>query len=84
MLGVYPAEQGELFVDTDNGKILLDKTTRTLFSYVPQGNMLFSGTLKDNVTFIKTDATEQEIEKALKVSCAQEFDRLLRALTMID
>ena len=35
--------------------------------------MLFSGTLKDNVTFIRADASEQEIEFALKVSCADEF-----------
>ena len=35
--------------------------------------MLFSGTVKDNVTFIKTDAKKSEIERALKISCADQF-----------
>lgn len=73
MLGVYPTDSGSVYIDTIDGKIPLDSTTRSLFSYVPQGNMLFSGTLKDNVTFIRADASEQEIEFALKVSCADEF-----------
>lgn len=73
MLGVYPIDSGNISMNTTDGEIQLDGTTRTLFSYVPQGNMLFSGTLKDNVTFIKEDATEQEIERALRISCADEF-----------
>jgi len=73
MLGVYPTNDGEIFLETKDGKINLDGSTRTLFSYVPQGNMLFSGSLKDNVTFIKTDASQEEIDYALKVSCAKEF-----------
>lgn len=73
MLGVYPTQSGNLFVETVEGKEVLNERTRTLFSYVPQGNMLFSGTLRDNVTFIKTDATEEQIDFALKTSCANEF-----------
>ncbi|MBQ9734937.1 MAG: ABC transporter ATP-binding protein [Clostridia bacterium] len=73
MLGVYPTDSGSVYIDTEDGKVLLDSTTRSLFSYVPQGNMLFSGTLKDNVTFIRADASEDEINFALKVSCADEF-----------
>ncbi len=77
MLGVYPTDSGSVYIDTNDGKIMLDSTTRSLFSYVPQGNMLFSGTLKDNVTFIRADASEQEIDFALRVSCADEFISLL-------
>ncbi|MBR1967901.1 MAG: ABC transporter ATP-binding protein [Clostridia bacterium] len=73
MLGVYPLDNGSVYAEVDGEKLNLDCSTRSLFSYVPQGNMLFSGTLKDNVTFIKQDATEQEIENALKISCADEF-----------
>ena len=77
MLGVYPLDNGRIYIDDNNGGIDLDNTTRTLFSYVPQGNMLFSGSLRDNVTFIKEDATEQEINRALEISCAKEFIDLL-------
>lgn len=73
MLGVYPADSGSLCIKTKSGDISLDSNTRSLFAYVPQGNMLFSGTLKDNVTFIKDDASEQEIERALEISCCKEF-----------
>jgi ATP-binding cassette subfamily B protein len=84
MLGVYPPENGRLFVKTDDGDIALDGSTRTLFSYVPQGNMLFSGTLRDNVTFIKDDASEEEIERALEISQAKEFiDQLPQGLDTV-
>ncbi len=73
MLGVYPTRAGELSLDLGQEKISLDASTRTLFSYVPQGNMIFSGTLRDNVTFIKRDASDEEITRALKISCADQF-----------
>ena len=51
----------------------IDKNTRKLFSYVPQGNMLISGTIKDNITFINPSATDDEIAKAIEISCAKQF-----------
>ena len=74
LLGVYAPSSGELFIDCgEKGRIPADCSVRPLFSYVPQGNILFSGSLYDNVTFIKTDATEREIERALEISCSEEF-----------
>ncbi len=77
LLGVYPVSKGELSVDFGDSRLPLDSSTRTLFSYVPQGNMIFSGTLRDNVAFIKRDASEEQINHALKISCADEFVSLL-------
>ncbi len=73
MLGVYQTEYGGIYLDTIDGEVQLDNSGRTLFSYVPQGNMIFSGTLKDNVTFINDKATDQQIERALELSCAKDF-----------
>ena len=73
LLGVYAPTAGELYIKTSDGKVAADVSARTLFSYVPQGNMLFSGTLRDNVTFVKSDATEEEIAKALEISCSSDF-----------
>lgn len=73
MLGVYDPTQGEIYFDEQSGKTPLGVSTRTMFSYVPQGNMIFSGTLKDNVTFINQDATEEDIKKALAIAEAEEF-----------
>ena len=73
LLGVFNLNSGAIYLDTDNGKIPVDKNTRRLFSYVPQGNMLISGTIKDNITFINPNASDEEIEEAIRISCAKQF-----------
>jgi ATP-binding cassette subfamily B protein len=73
MLGVYNTDSGEILLDLEGEQVPIDSSCRTLFSFVPQGNMIFSGTLKDNVTFINDLASEEEINKALEVSCASDF-----------
>jgi len=37
---------------------------------VPQGNFLLSGTIRDNISFIRENATEEEIDKAIRFACA--------------
>ncbi len=84
MLGVYVPDSGEIAVDLVDGKINLSANTRSLFSYVPQGNMLFSGTLRDNVTFINENVTEEEIDRVLEISCAKQFiDELPQGLNTV-
>ena len=73
LLGVYQTENGEILINTDDGALKADKHTRRLFSYVPQGNMLISGPIRDNLTFINENATDEEIERAIEVSCAKSF-----------
>ena len=51
----------------------LDPSARKMFSYVPQGNTLFSGTIAYNMRCVKPDATDEEIIDALKIACAWEF-----------
>ena len=51
----------------------LSPSTRKLFSYVPQGNTMFSGTIADNMRNVKPDATDEEIIEAMKQSCAWDF-----------
>ncbi|MCM1065222.1 MAG: ABC transporter ATP-binding protein/permease [Eubacterium sp.] len=54
-------------------KIPLTPSTRRLFSYVPQGNTMFSGTIAENMRNVKQDATDEEIIEALKLACAWDF-----------
>ena len=72
LLGVYDAE-GDVYVETKEGNVALSESTRDLFAFVPQGNMLFSGTIKDNITFYKDCYTEEEIDYALLVSECKDF-----------
>ncbi len=53
--------------------IQLSPSTRRLFSYVPQGNTMFSGTIAQNMRNVKEDATDEEIVDALKLADAWEF-----------
>ncbi|MBR3825498.1 MAG: ABC transporter ATP-binding protein [Lachnospiraceae bacterium] len=57
----------------------LTPSTRKLFSYVPQGNTMFSGTIAENMRNIKPEATDEEIIEALKGACAWEFVEKLPA-----
>lgn len=51
----------------------LSPATRMLFSYVPQGNTMFSGTIAENMRNVLPDATDEEIINALKLACAWDF-----------
>ncbi|MBO5713905.1 MAG: ABC transporter ATP-binding protein [Clostridia bacterium] len=73
LLGVYKPCSGELVLNGKDFKYQVGEQTRNLFSYVPQQNLLFSGTIYDNLTFINENATIEQINNALKISCADEF-----------
>lgn len=73
ILGVIYPTEGEIKIITEEETRIADKDTRNLFSYVPQGNMLLSGTLRENITFMCQDKSDEEIYEALRLSCADEF-----------
>lgn len=84
LLGVFNAQSGCITLKTTDGEIAVDKNTRRLFSYVPQGNMVVSGTIRENLTFINDDVTEDEIAQAVEVSCVKQFiDELPRGLETV-
>ena len=79
-LSLYPLQEGEVYLrDTDGNEHTLDAVWRGLFAYVPQGNQLLSGTIKEAVTFGAPNLmqTEQDIWDALRVACAEDFVREL-------
>ncbi len=71
LLGVFNIESGSIYLKMNDGtKLVIDRNLRSLFSYVPQGNFLLSGTLRENITFINDTATDEEIWKAIDFACA--------------
>ena len=70
LLGLLSADYGSICFDND---VEIDASTRPLFSYVPQGNMLISGTIRDNVTFCRNDVAEEKIMNAVKIAVAEDF-----------
>lgn len=74
LLALLKPQNGKLEIYDENGDgIPISSASRKLFSYVPQGNTVFSGTVADNMRLMKKDATEEEITEALKIACAWEF-----------
>ena len=76
ILSLLKPAEGETWIcagnDKDN-KMVMSPSTRKLFSYVPQGNTMFSGTIAENMRNVKPDATDEEIISALKLADAWEF-----------
>ena len=73
LLGVIVPQSGQLFLDCPEGQVPLDRSTRKLFAYVPQGNLLLSGTIRENLTVVRPQATEDEIMAAVYASTMDEF-----------
>lgn len=76
MMGVYaPDSGGVVLVDTNGNKEPVTGKWRRLFAYVPQGNALMSGTIREAVTFARPDLAGdgEAIREALTVGCAAEF-----------
>lgn len=82
ILGLYEAESGNI---TINNETVLDTSMRGLFAYVPQGNLVLSGTVRDNLTLYNPNIAKEDIEKATKAaeiydyiaSLPQGFDTVL-------
>lgn len=74
LLGIYKPTSGQLLFRYGDLEVPASRGTRALFAYVPQGNTLFSGTLKDNLTLFTDSATDEEIMRAVRAAC---LDRLV-------
>lgn len=73
LLSLLSPNEGSLSISTDNISEKITKDHRNLISYIPQGNTLFSGTIKENITYGNIDATYEEIKKACINACAFDF-----------
>lgn len=72
LMSIYPLEAGKRVLINKNSEIELDGSYRSLFAYVPQGNQLMTGTIKDVIAFGET-VDEQKLEQAIEIACAKEF-----------
>lgn len=65
ILGLYSPTSGSLTV---NGEMPTDASVRSLFAYVPQGNMVLSGSIRDNISLCNPDVNEESIINAAKAA----------------
>ncbi len=69
LLGIYKPTKGRMLFRAGGLEVPASRGTRALFAYVPQGNTLFSGTLRDNLTMFTDEATDEEIRAAVDAAC---------------
>lgn len=74
LMCLYPLDSGERYLLGEEEQPLT-MAWRNLFAYVPQGNQLMSGTIREIITFGDKEAMKQEkrIKRALQIACADEF-----------
>jgi len=72
LLGVIKPQRGKLKVGFKDESVDAGVSTRAVFSYVPQGNMLISGTIKENIAFFD-DVDENRIKTASELACIKEY-----------
>ncbi len=84
LLDVFPVKKGEIYFKlNDGGKVYADRNTRCMFAYVPQGNFLLSGTIRENISFVRPDASDEEIMAAAKIACADFIEELPEGLNTV-
>lgn len=70
ILALLHPNEGKVILYNQQEQKELSPLMRCNFVYVPQGNTLMSGTIRDNLRLGKLNATEEEIKTALEMSCA--------------
>lgn len=66
--------QGSVIFYNEKGETQkANAVTRNFIAYVPQGNTLFSGTVRENIRMGNLNATEEEMYQALKLAAAYDF-----------
>ncbi len=78
LMGIYAPDRGDRdLVCRDGERIPLTSAWHRLFAYVPQGNQLMSGTIREVVSFAAPEKSREDesLFQALSVSCAEDFVR---------
>lgn len=75
LLSLYDIDEGARYLVGDKRNFELTSEWRRLFSYVPQGNHLMSGTIRELVSFSNKRymQDDERIRKSLEIACAWEF-----------
>lgn len=73
LLGLIAVDEGEIYLKAKDKRYKIDAGMRKLFSYVPQGNMILSGSIKENITFFNDEVSEQEVINSAQTACIMDF-----------
>ncbi|WP_433901914.1 ABC transporter ATP-binding protein [Sphingobacterium puteale] len=71
LLALLKAETGDITLVDSDGERSLEAKHRVNFAYIPQGNSLFSGTIRENLMLHVKEDSPLDIDKALWLACAE-------------
>ena len=71
LLSLLKAEKGQITLIDQQGERPLTASHRINFAYIPQGNSLFSGTIRENLMLHAKENGPLDIDKALRLACAE-------------
>lgn len=73
LLGLIQPQDGKISFTADGCEAALAPCLRPLVTYVAQDKVIFSGTVEESLRLLRQDATDEELEGALKAACAWDF-----------
>ena len=73
LLGILKPAGGSICINCENKSISAGRETRRMFAYVPQGNMILSGSIRRNITFLEDGGDDEKIVAAAKNACIWDF-----------
>ena len=77
LMHFYELNSGRILLDGVDIKDLPRGVLRSQIGMVLQDTWLFNGTIRDNIRYGRLDATDEEVEKAARMACADHFIRTL-------
>ena len=80
ILALVRPTAGRVVLYGDEHEVEVSPQTRVNLVYVPQGNTLFSGTIRDNLLLGRPDATDDELWEVLRIACAEFVESLPNGL----
>lgn len=84
LVGLYRAQEGNIFYNGINGKEFDFDELRNQIGFVTQDTQLFAGTIRENLLFVNPDASEEDIQIALKkASCTGLLERAEKGIETV-
>ncbi len=72
-LGLLRPVGGKIVFEAGGEELSISDSTRRFFSYVPQEDHLFSGTIADNLRAVAPEAKEEDLMRVLRIACMDRF-----------
>ena len=73
IMGILKPATGSVTLCDGGTEYQCNADVRSCFAYVPQGNMIMSGTVRENITFFDTDISDEKITRAAQDACIYDY-----------